>query len=210
MLESYVTAPKAVKRLRSGPSGPYMDGFAAALEREGYSQACVVRYLRAAAHLGYFLEEQGKVLSDMDSTTPLTFFRHLPTCRCRISGRGRKNHHPYFGARRYREYLLQIGVCPPDSVQDAQNSEPLVVTSFRQWLEKHRGASADQTVLSWRCRLNDRTWRRPQLLECEVHPRVLFKTRRPMWWGQRGKADYEPSHLFALSQRSRPVPSRSR
>jgi hypothetical protein len=35
MLERYATAPKTLKRLRSGPSGPYMDGFAAALERDG-------------------------------------------------------------------------------------------------------------------------------------------------------------------------------
>lgn len=142
MLESYVTAPKTVKRLRSGPSGPYMDGFAAALKRDGYSHASVVRYLRAAAHLGYFLQEQGKALSEIDSTTPKTFFRHLPTCRCPLSSGGRKNHHPYFGVKRYREYLLQIGVCHSDLVQDAQNPEPPVVISFRQWLKKHRGAAA--------------------------------------------------------------------
>jgi integrase len=142
MLERYATAPKTLKRLRSGPSGPYMDGFAAALERDGYSQASAIRYLRAAAHLGYFLQEQCKSLSDIDSTTPETFFRHLPTCRCPLSNGGRKNHHPYFGAKRYRNYLLQIGVCHSILVPDAQNPEPPVVISFRQWLKKHRGAAA--------------------------------------------------------------------
>jgi integrase len=142
MLERYATAPKTLKRLRGGPSGPYMDGFAAALERDGYSQASAVRYLRAAAHLGYFLQERGKALSDIDSTTAETFFRHLPTCRCPISSGGRKNHHPYFGAKRYRDYLLQIGVCHSVPVRDAQNPEPPLVISFRQWLKKHRGAAA--------------------------------------------------------------------
>jgi hypothetical protein len=133
---------KTLKRLRGGPSGPYMDGFAAALERDGYSQASAIRYLRAAAHLGYFPQEQGKALSDIDSTTAETFSRHLLTCHCPIFSWGRKNHHPYFGAKRYRDYLLQIGICHPVPVADAQNPEPPLVISFRQWLEKHRGAAA--------------------------------------------------------------------
>src|SRR5258706_15548911 len=31
MLETYFAAPQALERLRAGPSGPYMDGFAASL-----------------------------------------------------------------------------------------------------------------------------------------------------------------------------------
>ena len=61
MLETYFVAPKTLKRLRTGLSGPYMDGFAAALEQDGYSRAAV-RYLRAAAHLGHFLQGQGASL----------------------------------------------------------------------------------------------------------------------------------------------------
>jgi hypothetical protein len=33
MLESYFSASKMLGHLRSGPCGPYLDGFAAALER---------------------------------------------------------------------------------------------------------------------------------------------------------------------------------
>ena len=33
MLETYFPASKMLEHLRSGPSGPYLDGFAAALER---------------------------------------------------------------------------------------------------------------------------------------------------------------------------------
>src|SRR6202166_35901 len=150
MLERYVTAPKTLKRLRTGPSGPYMDGFAAALDWDGYSQASAIRYLRAATHLGYFLQEQGKALTDINSTTPKTFFCHLPTCRCPLSNGGRRNHHPYFGAKRYCEYLLRIGVCHYSLVSDVRNAEPPVVISFRQWLKKHRGA-AEPTIKQY-CR----------------------------------------------------------
>ena len=59
MLETYFPAAKMLGHLRSGPSGPYLDGFAAALERQGYSPATAVRYLRAAAHVGHVMAEHG-------------------------------------------------------------------------------------------------------------------------------------------------------
>ena len=36
MLETYFSATKMLGHLRSGPSGPYLDGFAEVLERQGY------------------------------------------------------------------------------------------------------------------------------------------------------------------------------
>jgi hypothetical protein len=59
MLETYFSAVKILEHLRKGPSGLYMDGFAVSLERSGYRPATAVRYLRAAAHLGHFVHEQG-------------------------------------------------------------------------------------------------------------------------------------------------------
>jgi hypothetical protein len=61
MLETYFSASKMLGHLRSGPSGRYLDGFAAALERQGYSAGTAVRYLRAAAHLGHVVARQGAV-----------------------------------------------------------------------------------------------------------------------------------------------------
>ena len=52
MIEKYFSAPKTVRRLRAGLSGPHIDGFAETLEHRGYSHATAIRYLRAAAHLG--------------------------------------------------------------------------------------------------------------------------------------------------------------
>src|SRR6266478_4725638 len=79
MLETYFSTVKILEHLRKGPSGPYMDGYAASLERSGYRPATAVRYLRAAAHLGHFVHEQGGSLADID----LSVFReHLRTCRC--------------------------------------------------------------------------------------------------------------------------------
>jgi hypothetical protein len=60
------------------PSGPHLDGFAAALERQSYSAGTPVRYLRAVAHLGHVCARRGTMSSDID----LVFREHVRTCRC--------------------------------------------------------------------------------------------------------------------------------
>ena len=112
------------------------------LERDGYAKAIARRYLRAAVHLGYFLQQQAKALTDIDSKTPEMFSRHLATCCCPLSSGEGHNHHAYFGVKRYCDYLVQIGVCRPRLVSDIQATEPPAVASFRQWLKRHRGAAA--------------------------------------------------------------------
>ena len=47
----------------------FCNGFADALTRDGYGHATVVRYLRAAAHVGVFLERRHKTLADLDAVT---------------------------------------------------------------------------------------------------------------------------------------------
>lgn len=145
MLESYFVAPKTLLRLRAGPSGPHIDGFANSLEQDGFSHATAVRYLRAAAHLGHFQEQHGSTLTDIDSSTAAAFFHHFAACRCPQSNGGERNHHTYFGAKRFREYLMQIGVCQDGPGSEPANPEPVLAVGFRQWLRKHRGAS-DGTV----------------------------------------------------------------
>jgi site-specific recombinase XerD len=142
MLERYFTARMTLRRLRFGPSGAYIDRFAAVLERDGYAKAIARRYLRAAVHLGYFLQQQGKALTDIDSKTPEMFSRHLATCCCPLSSGEGLNHHAHFGVKRYCDYLVQIGVCRPRLVSDIQATEPPAVASFRHWLKRHRGATA--------------------------------------------------------------------
>ena len=66
MLETYFSAPKTLRRFRGGISGPHIDAFADALEREGYAPASAVRYIRGAAHLGCFVQRKGGVLKDID------------------------------------------------------------------------------------------------------------------------------------------------
>ena len=141
MLETYFSAPKMLGHLRSGPSGPYLDDFAAALPRQGYSDETAVRYLRAAAHLGHVVAEREALPSDIDLAA---FSEHLRTCRCPRAVGGRRNHHTIFGARLFRQHLVGIGACQPAVVLPAR-VEPLTVAQFKIWLGKHRGAS-DPTI----------------------------------------------------------------
>jgi len=76
--------------------------------------------------------------SDIDL---VVFSEHLRTCRCPRASGGRRNHHTIFGARLFCRYLVDIGVCQPEAkVTDL--AEPQLVTRFKAWLCKHRGASA--------------------------------------------------------------------
>jgi site-specific recombinase XerD len=141
MLETYFSASKMRADLRSGPSGPYLDDFAAALERQGYSAGTAVRYLRAAAHLGHVVARQGAMLNEIDVAA---FGEHLRICRCPRATGGRRNHHTIFGARLFHRHLVEIGVCHP-AAAPLQRAEPRLVRHFKEWLRKHRGAS-DATI----------------------------------------------------------------
>ena len=141
MLETYFTTARMLGHLRSGPSREYLDGFAAVLERQGYGADTAVRYLRAAAHVGYVVARQGAMPSDIDL---VAFSEHLRTCRCPRAKGGRRNHHTIYGARLFRRYLVEIGVCRP-AVLATPPAEPELVARFKGWLRQHRGAS-DTTI----------------------------------------------------------------
>ena len=142
MLETYFLAPKMLAHLRNGRSGSFIDGFAQSLERSGYRPAIAVRYLRAAAHLGHFVCEQGGTLADINLAA---FHEHLRTCRCPRAKGGRRNHHTTFGAKNFLNFLQQIGVHRTNATPAIQSPEPALVVSFQHWLRKHRGA-AEPTI----------------------------------------------------------------
>jgi integrase len=151
MLEMYFSAPKTLLRLRAGPSGPHLDAFAASLEADGYSHGVAARYIRAAAHLGHFLQRRGATLADLDLSTDGAFYQHLRACRCPISNGGKRNHHTYYGAKRYRDFLVRIGICSCRVVQEVEKAEPRLVAGFRHWLEKHRGVAETTAGQYARC-----------------------------------------------------------
>ena len=141
MLQNFFVAPKTLKRLQSGPSGPHIDSFAAELERQGYSHSTSIRYLRAAAHLGRFAELRGVALEAVDRTTLELYRRHLPSCRCPESNGGKVNPHVFFGAKLFLAHLRELGLCGSDDDEAGVAEHPLV-ESFRHWVQQHRGVTA--------------------------------------------------------------------
>jgi site-specific recombinase XerD len=142
LIEKYFSAPGTLRRLRAGLSGPHIDGFAASLEREGYSHATAIRYLRAAAHLGCFLQRKGAALADIDAAMLDDFRGHLRRCRCPHSNGGRTGYHAQFGVKLFHRHLVQCGLCPNPSVStQALNAAPPLVTAFQAWFQTHRGVA---------------------------------------------------------------------
>lgn len=141
MLENYFCAPKTLRRLRVGPGGPYIDGFADLLQRDGYAHASAVRYLRAAAHFGCFVYRKGAVLADADACSLEAFGRHFRRCRCPQSNGGSTGYHARFGVKLFHQHLIQLGVCRNPATAHVRVTEPALVIAFRDWLEVHRGAS---------------------------------------------------------------------
>ena len=147
MLEKYFSAPKTLRRLRGGISGPHIDAFADDLEREGYAPASAVRYLRAAAHLGSFVQRKGGVLKDINLKMLESFGRHLRRCRCPIFRRGKISYHAQFGVKLFHHHLVGCGICSSESVQNPA-PPPALVTAFCDWFRTHRGVK-EPTLLQY-------------------------------------------------------------
>jgi site-specific recombinase XerD len=141
MIEKYFSYPTTLRRLRAGLCGTHIDGFAGTLEKQGYAHATAIRYLRAAAHLGRFLQRKGRTLEDVDGRLLEAFGRHFSRCRCsRYNGR-KTGYHARFGVKLFYRYLVQQGVCQSIPIDDVTNDLPALVIAFRDWLHLHRGAT---------------------------------------------------------------------
>src|SRR5277367_3801929 len=86
--------------------------------------------------------------------------------------RGSGNHHTIFGARLFCQHLVEIGGCRPVAAR-SQHAEPSLVTHFRMWMRKHRGAS--DSVFN--CRLS-----RPIRARARARPMTAAKTKTPDAW----------------------------
>jgi site-specific recombinase XerD len=138
MLEKYFSAPKTLRRLRGGISGPHIDAFADDLERDRYAPTSAVRYIRGAAHLGCFVQRKSGVLKDINLNMLESFSCHLRRCRCPHFKRGKISYHQQFGAKLFYRHLVGRGICPSEPVQNP-NPSPAIVTAFCDWFRTHRG-----------------------------------------------------------------------
>ena len=140
MLTIYFKSPFTLERMRSGPSGPYLDGFAHKLHLAGYLRAAAQRLLRAAAHLGVWGKANDNPIKSFNKDTLASFQHHLSSCCCPKSNGGR-GPNVFFGAKRFLEYLHQVGVVSSIGGEHADSASPQLMISFFDWLQQHRGSS---------------------------------------------------------------------
>jgi len=85
MLEQFFKVRVVLERLRTGQVGCILDDFAAFLHARGHCRRGIQRHVRAAAHLGHWLESEDIPLAALDARVARRFLdEHLPRCRCRV------------------------------------------------------------------------------------------------------------------------------
>ena len=138
MVERYFEAPYALARLRPGPTGPFLGGFASRLREAGYARRTARGHLRAAAHLGVWMQAGGVTLAAVNERTVAAFTAHLPACACLRRNRG-VYRDARAGARAFLAHLRDQGVVllPPP----ATSGLPEIVEHFQDWMLRHRGVT---------------------------------------------------------------------
>lgn len=134
MIETFFEHPYTLGFLRSGATGPYIDGFASSLVKGQYTHNSARCLLRGVGHLGHWMEANDLVVATLDEAVLTAFFKHIPTCRC---VRRHKGQLPYCvaGARRFLAWSRDAGiVTTPPPVLDV----PPLIAEFEQWMLRHR------------------------------------------------------------------------
>ena len=98
--------------VRSGTAAPFVRSYAMSLRRAGFKPTTLRQRVHTAAHLGHWLEGEGRVLHELDEAALERFRDHLLTCTCERSRPG-EHHHTAIGAVRFLEHLRSVGAVAP-------------------------------------------------------------------------------------------------
>lgn len=169
MISDYFEAPSALERMRSGSVGPHIDGFATALAEDGYSPHTIRGYIRAAVHLGRWVDRRGIELSTLDDGVFEPFRRHLSCCRCFKRSKGVFKG-ALSGAEQLLAYLRRRGAVAPVKPAAPTTSIATISECFATWMLRHRGV-APSTISRYQLAL------RPFLAELGEDPAGYDATR---------------------------------
>jgi len=73
MLERLAVRPHICRQIRSGPLGPWIDGFLLALTTSGYATSVIRRHVRAAVVFGDWLVRHRIAVADIDKRVVARF-----------------------------------------------------------------------------------------------------------------------------------------
>ena len=139
MLIHYYQSESFINKLRTGPAGSYMDGFADTLWKAGYAEITARRHIWTAQHLANWAQRQSVPLANMDDAFVERFKRHLPQCQC--PNYGCYDHNGLVaGAVLFLEQLRRVNVLT--SHVDSQCPEKSsLLNTFSQWMRVNRNIS---------------------------------------------------------------------
>ncbi len=136
MLTTYFKHPFTLRKLRSGPAGPYLDDFAAQLTRAGYCRYRIRAYVRGAGGFSAWAASAGFGADALDSQALAQFRRFLDSQDRLRYARGEYSN-TFVGARHLLGFLQAKGVVPTP----APAVEPELLTAFCHWMRTQRGVT---------------------------------------------------------------------
>ena len=149
MLRNYVRTPAGQRRHLVTPIGPYLDGFAASLEHQGFAFPSVQRDLKTSTAFGEYLVICKKSLQQVSSTDLQEFLqwyrstprRHGP--RRAIPEGSRALEESLRGSiRKLLQFLRSVGVVPLERTDAPVVPQATLLTEYLRFLDVHRGFAA--------------------------------------------------------------------
>jgi site-specific recombinase XerD len=138
MLTKYFNDRKTLEKLRSGPAGPHLDGFAIQLECNGYSRQTARRHIRGAGHFSAWAEANGSTINALDETGLVAFSRYLSSHE-RLKYKTGRYTSTFIGARHFVTFLKISGVVSSLPLSSSTITRPPIVSDFCHWMRNHRG-----------------------------------------------------------------------
>jgi hypothetical protein len=141
MMEEYFEDSRTRERVRTSPSGSYLDGFSEWLRNDGYRAGSIQELLRTAVHLGNWVERRHTPLSALNEKWIDRFRTHIPRCSCPGPRPPRtRSHKIATRAALFLRYLRERGIASEAPPLPAPEVHPLVA-GFEAWMCQHRGAT---------------------------------------------------------------------
>jgi integrase/recombinase XerD len=136
MLTTYFKHPFTLRKLCSGPAGPYLDDFTSHLAQTGYCRDKVRAYLRGTGRLSTWAAQTELTIEHMDLRALALFGRHLDS-HGRLRSRRGEYSNTFLGARHFVDFLEAGGLVatPTPAV------EPELLTEFCHWMRSQRGVT---------------------------------------------------------------------
>lgn len=141
MLTQLFPSPNVLKRVTASSLGSLIQSYANFLHTKNLSPSTMQTRIRAAAHLGHWLDIQCIDIHNINECVLEKFTNHFSTCTC-PQFRAGEHMHTANGARLFFIYLSDIGVVPQiRPIHTEPSTRKILLDKFFQWTQRIRGVS---------------------------------------------------------------------